>query len=274
MEKNLTLKDNINALKWTGEVGLDTTIQLVIGMPGEDDETIHETTDFLKTVAPYILKWKDGTPSTEISINYAQALPGTPLYEWGRQAGSIGNTIDDEEQYLVDISDVDAYSHDHFVNHTGLPTLKILTWRPSMVAHLDAHHYRAQHGEDSGLSFLQVVWYYTRIFANRLYMLLKRSSTIIDDSGGYFNFSRGVKYAPLLLNPITKIMFQPLMLMALAIRRLKNPMLMFEYMRWSLTPPSSAMDKVDKSLRKIVAIVPSSIDHGADDKMLPLRKGR
>ena len=52
MEKNLTLEHNTMALKWTGEVGLYTTLQLVIGMPGEDDDTIFETIEFLKERSP------------------------------------------------------------------------------------------------------------------------------------------------------------------------------------------------------------------------------
>ena len=53
MEKNATVEENINALKWTHEAGLGTIIQLVLGMPGESDETIRETIEFLKKVAPY-----------------------------------------------------------------------------------------------------------------------------------------------------------------------------------------------------------------------------
>ena len=35
------------------EAGLSTVIQLVIGMPGEDDKTIDDTIDFLNIVFPY-----------------------------------------------------------------------------------------------------------------------------------------------------------------------------------------------------------------------------
>ena len=42
------------------------------------------------------------------SINFAQALPGTPLYEAARSKGHIGQSLEDEEGYLLAISDRDA----------------------------------------------------------------------------------------------------------------------------------------------------------------------
>ena len=53
MEKKITREQNIKALQATYEAGLITVIQLVIGMPGETDETIDETIDFLLKVMPY-----------------------------------------------------------------------------------------------------------------------------------------------------------------------------------------------------------------------------
>ena len=90
MEKNATVEENINALKWTREAGLGTIIQLVLGMPGESDETIRETIEFLKKVSPHQTWWEGSAPSELISINYAQALPGTPLYEYARGRGFVG----------------------------------------------------------------------------------------------------------------------------------------------------------------------------------------
>jgi len=208
MEKNLGLEENINALKWTGEAELSTTIQLVLGMPGEDDDTIFETLDFLKKISPYIKKWKGGAPSQSLSINYAQALPGTPLYEYARQHGLIGSTIDAEEEYLIKISNIDAYSQDHFVNLTGLPLLKVLLWRHLMIGYLDAYHYPSQSGGKSKLTLLEVTGYYAKLAINKLYRLLGSgpSTNQIRDSG-YFNLSRGIKYSVLLLNPMTKIFF-------------------------------------------------------------------
>lgn len=278
MEKNLTVKENIKALKWTGEVGLSTTIQLVIGMPGENDDTIFETIDFLKEVAPHIKKWEGIPPSNSISINYAQALPGTPLYEYAREHGLIGSKIDDEEQYLINISDIDAYSEDHFINLTGLPLLKVLMWRPLIGAYLDAEHYRAKNGREKRLNFLQVVWYYSSVVGNKLYRLLRKRPSLKVSDSGYFNISRGIKYAPLLLNPLTKKVFYHLLASAVLIRHIKKPLfiihLVLEHLRWYFKRDSSMMVKADKSLRKIISIVSTNPDQTIEDKMLPLRKGR
>ena len=62
-----------------------TVVQLVIGMPGETDVTIEETIDFLKEVMKYYPDSYKNQLSFLVSINYAQALPGTPLYEYARE---------------------------------------------------------------------------------------------------------------------------------------------------------------------------------------------
>ena len=85
MEKKISRDQNIKALKWTYEAGLATIVQLVIGMPGETDETINETVDFLIETLPYYPDSLRKQVTYSVSINYAQALPGTPLYEYARE---------------------------------------------------------------------------------------------------------------------------------------------------------------------------------------------
>ena len=108
MEKKTKLDDNRNAFRWTVEAGLWTGIQLVIGMPGEDRSTIMETIEFTK----YAMTLNPNLRSNDLSINYAQALPGTPLYEYARHKGLVDPGIDGEEEYLLSISDRDA--HDEY----------------------------------------------------------------------------------------------------------------------------------------------------------------
>ena len=79
--KKVNLKDNYNAIRWIVESGLNTTIQLIVGMPGEDNTTIKETGEFVKYSAQLSV---DKNP-LDLSINYAQALPGTDLYEYARR---------------------------------------------------------------------------------------------------------------------------------------------------------------------------------------------
>jgi len=126
MEKKTSLQDNINAHKWTVDAGFySTLIQLVLGMPGEDHETVKETLKF--TSHCYTLN-KNLNPLI-FSINYAQALPGTPLYEYGRQVGLIGQKVDDEEKYLLYVSDKDAGAVESMINFTKFPMAIVLSWK-------------------------------------------------------------------------------------------------------------------------------------------------
>ncbi len=126
MEKRVRLIDNYNAMKWTVDAGLHTVIQLVIGMPGESPETIAETVQF---TSQCMALSPDQNPNW-LSINYAQALPGTPLYEFGRHSGLIGKHIDSEEEYLISISDRNAHDEFATVNYTNFPRLIQHSWRP------------------------------------------------------------------------------------------------------------------------------------------------
>ena len=125
MEKNLDVKKNFQAMEWTISAGLFTAVQLVIGMPGESPETIRETIKFTE----WALTLNPGQNPNNVSINYAQALPGTPLYEYGRMKGLIGKTLDEEEKYLTDISDKNASGALDTLNFTEFPKLICDTWQ-------------------------------------------------------------------------------------------------------------------------------------------------
>lgn len=125
MDKKVKLQDNYNAMQWTIEAEQSTTVQLVIGMPGETPATIRETTRFAmfaNTLAEWQRPW-------DLSINFAQALPGTPLYEYGRRVGLIDPTMDGEEGYLLRISDKDSSDEDNTLNFTAYPYFIHRSWR-------------------------------------------------------------------------------------------------------------------------------------------------
>ena len=301
MEKKTSVQDNINALRWTFEAELNTIIQLVIGMPGESNQTIRETIEFLKAVSGSLLIALNKAPSDFLSINYAQALPGTPLYEWARKHGHIGVEIDDEEQYLLKVSDTDAYAEDHFINYTGLPMLQVLMWRPWIHAEMDAFHIPDR--ETVHLKFADIGRYYFSFVCDRIVRRYQgrkgigwlvrrlffigsgsdkaeaRTYDYVRDSG-YFNVQTGLKYAPLLLNPITRRYFFSLLAVAIALRKGRGIFgklgLLSEYFVWKLrggeklptpTVPST-------SLRKIISIMPSGDRSALSDPMRPLREGR
>jgi anaerobic magnesium-protoporphyrin IX monomethyl ester cyclase len=301
MEKKTSVEDNINALKWTAEAGLNTIVQLVIGMPGESNQTIRETIEFLKIVSSSLLISLQKAPSNFVSINYAQALPGTPLYEWARQHGYIGVEIDDEEKYLLKVSDIDAYAEDHFINYTGLPMLQALMWRPWITAEMDLFQFPDR--ESTRLTLGEVGLYYFNFLRERVVRRYGSRKGIgwlvraifsagngsdasaaktydyVKDSG-YFNVQTGLKFAPLLLNPITRRHFFSLLAVAVALRKGKGVSgklgMLREYFVWTLRGgenlPTPTVPSV--SLRKIINIVPSGQRSALNDPMRPLREGR
>ena len=124
MDKVTSIEQNYNALKWTVENKLGTCLQFVLGMPGETPETIQETIEF----ASYFAELSPELDPNNAGINFAQALPGTPLYEFARRSGLIGPTIDDEEKYLLRISDRDARDGETNINFTDYPKLLLESW--------------------------------------------------------------------------------------------------------------------------------------------------
>ena len=296
MEKHATVEENVNALRWTGQAGIATIIQLVIGMPGETDETISETIEFLKRVSGFMIDWKTKSPSELISINYAQALPGTPLYEFAREHGYIGASVQQEEAYLLRISDTDAYAEDHFINYTGLPLLQVLMWRQLILAEIDAFHAQTKNSV-SKLGLLEVFSYYAGLLVVRGRRRVTRwfnaqpisapvnphatsantHQTSQTDSG-YFNIHSNLKFAPLLLNPVTKIFFYPALALAVAFWRggsvWKAMRLLVEHVTWSLGLfRKKAPQLQKKSLRKVISLQKVVLDASADE-MVPLRLGR
>jgi hypothetical protein len=124
MEKKTTVEQNRNAVEWLTRNDLRTTLALVIAMPGETPDTIQETADF----ARFFVELSPKVNPNFLSINYAQALPGTPLYETARRKGMIGQTIDGEEEYLINISGRDARDGETYINLTDYPQLIAESW--------------------------------------------------------------------------------------------------------------------------------------------------
>jgi radical SAM superfamily enzyme YgiQ (UPF0313 family) len=143
MEKRVSLVDNYNAIRWTIEAGLYTALQLVIGMPGECPETIKETADFMS----YALTLDKSQDPKDVSINFAQALPGTPLYEYGRSVGLIGVTIEEEEQYLLSVSNRNAADGARTINFTDYPRLMLLSY-PRYIKSIVNYRYMKKFGVD------------------------------------------------------------------------------------------------------------------------------
>lgn len=100
--KGTTAKQNKEiTLLTTKKVGLICPVQLVIGSPGETNDTVSETIEFLKDVDAY-----------RCSLNYLIPLPETPIWEYVIK----NNLIEDVEKYL-----------DLVAEHGGAPLLNLTT---------------------------------------------------------------------------------------------------------------------------------------------------
>jgi len=277
MEKKISLEQNIKALKATYEAGLSTCVQLVIGMPGETDETIEETIDFLLQTLPYYPDVFRNRIALMLSINYAQALPGTPLYEYARERGFIGKKLDSEEAYLLKISDTDAYDNDHFINYTQQPLLKVLSWRTQIFWKVFRKH--AKTNLNISVSKLNILLSLLIISINQMFKISLSSplKKIFDkfeidiekdpdfNTYNYSYFQYGLK----LLLPWNKFTY-PFIVVLIAIKEAKNTKwffkLIFEHIQWSL----NIFKKINlpkETLRKIVKIE----DAGGS---LEIRQGR
>ena len=141
MEKRSTVEENLNAIRLCYKYGIITIPGLVIGMPGETEETLEETIHNLSSVVP-----DDISVPFEVYINYVQAIPGTPIYEYARRIGIIGHTLEDEEKYIESLYDVDANDLRHFINFTHYEREELAYWKyyitlELIVAYIKKHGY-------------------------------------------------------------------------------------------------------------------------------------
>lgn len=270
MQKNTTVEMNSDALKWTHEASLYTVLQFVIGMPGECDRTILETQDFVIRHLKF-LKFSNGLPSSSVSINYAQALPGTPLYEYAIREGLIESGIIGEENYLLKISDLDAYSTDHFVNYTKQPLLKVLLWRYLITAAADEFYVREilkiklnfyQVTQSLIIAFLgnfKVGKVIQSKFKLESYLEKGLKNYILDseiNSNGYFNFKGGHQISLLFTKYYKRISYITLAVGMAAKKsntRSECIKLLWDHLYWSLFLKSKSLKNLPTlSLRKEV----------------------
>ena len=277
MEKKITVEQNIKALKWTYEAGLSTILQLVIGMPGETDKTIDETIDFMIKTMPYYSDVFRKQLALVFSVNYAQALPGTPLYEWAREHKYVGKDLDSEEAYLIKISDTDAYDNDHFLNYTQQPLLKVLGWRTKI--YWKAFRWHAKNNLNIKLTKIQILKGLLTVFINKIFKTKINSTlkTTLDSCNSgvlkdqYYNNSdySYLQYGLKLLLPWNKWTY-PFISVLVAYKEAKNVKwflkLIFDHLIWSLNV-FKKFNLPKDTLRKIVKIADT-------DQSLEIRKGR
>jgi len=81
MHKRIKLDQTRNAFKTARELGIMTIANVVLGFPGETEQTAWETINFIKELKP-----------GDVGFYIATPYPGTPLYELVKQNGWLKTT--------------------------------------------------------------------------------------------------------------------------------------------------------------------------------------
>jgi len=269
MEKNSDLDLNMEVCRWTHEAGIYTVYQLILGMPGEDQQTVAETGRFLNSVTEYL----PSPPNERLSINYIQALPGTPVYEYARSTGLIGPSLEDEEEYLIRISDTNAVDDVKTLNFTQYDYLTMQSWRPRLVFNAEANWYKKRGWKP----------------VDPVPEAIRMDEAVPDESpdndferGGYFRLGHIVYRNPKFYRLLSMPIFFPLRMMypaayvlihdyrILSKRRLLGHIV--EFFKRKIIKRPHLKDFI--SLRKIMEARNPEPTTKSDESMLPLRSGR
>ena len=125
MKKNTTVEQNLNALKLTHKAGLQTTIPLLVGLPGESFATVFETSKFL-IACPHYPNDRRGESDDmyDLRVFSPIAFPKTAIYEQGLKMGIIEN----EHEYLLSLNE-NMVMRDY--NYTKYPNYILKLWKYS-----------------------------------------------------------------------------------------------------------------------------------------------
>ena len=243
MEKNVLVSTNVDAGRLTLENGMFTIPQLVIGMPGEDLNTIKETAfNIAELFSESSLILEDG-----ISINYAQALPGTPLYEYGRLLGLVGKTLEEEEEYLIRVFNRNAADYESTLNFTGLPRILHRALRDILHIHLQYYIFKKNPHKYAKK------YHYRNIAAQSLSSRLLSKYPRCFFCFQYVGFLRSIIYE-------------------IKSRGIKSTVIsLFEFGKWLFSGKRSGVD-INNSLRKVVEKNKSA--YFGNELIIDLRRGQ
>lgn len=124
MEKNFSKKDVEDALTACWENHMYSPLALMVGMPGEGNETIQETGEWIGEMSYKLGIHPD---RMQYALFYALPFPGTPLYEYCTQVGLLQTDIDSEEQYLINMANATTTKW-CYVNVNGASPIDVLAW--------------------------------------------------------------------------------------------------------------------------------------------------
>jgi len=132
INKRVTVEQNRNAALWTHDAGIFTSPAIVLGMPGETNQTIGETIEFLKSLNFHYkqYQWK-----------YAMPIPGSALYEYAK----LSRTIEDEDGYLSSLSGEVENGGVFIINLTDEPDDVVAGWDERLKRELDDHYLKCSY---------------------------------------------------------------------------------------------------------------------------------
>jgi len=125
MEKKFTTEDVYNAILNCKKAGLKSVHEnYLLGMPGETEKTVKETAEF-RALLSFV---SEKNWNVNVLPYLVMATPGTPLYEYCQQIGTIGKSLDEEEDYLIRTADQGNKSILNYVNKTNSSIKEVHYW--------------------------------------------------------------------------------------------------------------------------------------------------
>jgi len=140
MEKKFTVEKVLSRIVNTMKNGMLSPLMMLLGLPGENNNTVRETGHMLGELCLQIGVY----PSEFFSSGYMSAnlliiFPGTPAYDYARAVGIFKN-IDEEEQYLEKLVEHKAGIYT-YINITGMPLKEVMFWKRLMILEATRYFY-------------------------------------------------------------------------------------------------------------------------------------
>tara|TARA_B110000027_G_scaffold133964_1_gene164155 strand:- start:127 stop:2121 length:1995 start_codon:yes stop_codon:yes gene_type:complete len=125
MEKKTTKTKVYDAIANCKKLNINTAVEvMLIGMPGETRETVIETAEYAAS-----LRFLVGNDWNTSYPGWVAAIPGTPVYEYCQQVGIIGETIEEEEKYLIVLADeMEQHGILNYLNKTEADRKELYFW--------------------------------------------------------------------------------------------------------------------------------------------------
>lgn len=129
MNKGITVRQAITAIKATKGIGIIPVIQMMYGYEGEDDKTLRETVDFFRRIK---------SPTMQFSMT--TALPGTQLFEDCRKRGMIRN----EDEYLEKLDWGYYADREVLINFTNFSINELIEKRKGLESEINSNYKKYQ----------------------------------------------------------------------------------------------------------------------------------